>query len=109
MNKIALLLTALLAMPVVASAAPAAGQAPAQRSGAVILKAACASCHDNGLMGAPVTGNKKQWAARLAQGNAVVHRNALNGIRAMPPKGGCRSCSNEEIKAAVDIMIARSK
>ena len=56
------------------------------------------------------TANRENQLGTLrAQLNPHFMFNALNGIRAMPPKGGCRSCSNEEIKAAVDIMIARSK
>ena len=60
-------------------------------------------------MGAPVIGNKGQWGPRIAQGAATLHKHGIEGIRSMPPKGGCGTCSDDEIIAAVDVMIAKSK
>jgi cytochrome c5 len=37
----------------------------------------------------------------------VTH--ALHGYNAMPPKGMCPSCSEDEIKAAVHYMVDNSK
>jgi cytochrome c5 len=31
------------------------------------------------------------------------------GIRAMPPKGMCMTCSDDEIMAAVDYMVGKAK
>ncbi len=89
-------------------AAPEAGGGAA-RSGDDVYGAACAACHSSGVMGAPVTGEKGQWGARLAQGNNTLYKHAIDGFNAMPAKGGCASCSDDEIKAAVDVMIAKSK
>ncbi|PIE41307.1 MAG: hypothetical protein CSA49_04155 [Gammaproteobacteria bacterium] len=61
------------------------------------------------MLGAPVPGQADQWAPRLAKGTDAVYANALNGLNAMPPKGGCGGCSDEEIKATVDFMIEQSK
>ena len=88
-------------------AAPAAGGAP--RSGDEIVSAVCGGCHVAGVMGAPIIGNKGQWGSRIAQGKATLYKNAIGGIRGMPAKGGCGTCSDDEIKAAVDVMIAKSK
>lgn len=93
------------------AAAVAAGPAPgaAPRSGDEIVTAVCAGCHGAGVMGAPVIGNKGQWGARIAQGKATLYTHAIGGIRGMPPKGGCAACSDDEIKAAVDVLIAKAK
>lgn len=79
------------------------------RSGEEVVNAVCAGCHGAGVMGAPVIGNKGQWGARLAQGTATLHKHGIEGIRAMPAKGGCGACSDDEIIAAVDYMIAKVK
>jgi len=89
------------------AAAPAAGGAP--RSGDEIVSAVCGGCHGAGVMGAPVIGNKGQWGPRIAQGKSTLYTHAIGGIRGMPAKGGCGTCSDDEIKAAVDVMIAKSK
>ena len=73
------------------------------------INMAGAACHSAGLMGAPVIGNKGQWGPRIAQGAATLHKHGIEGIRSMPPKGGCGTCSDDEIIAAVDVMIAKSK
>ena len=89
------------------AAAPAAASGP--RSGDEIVTAVWAACHNAGLMGAPVIGDKGQWGPRIAQGAATLHKHGIEGIRSMPPKGGCGTCSDDEIIAAVDVMIAKSK
>lgn len=76
--------------------------------GGKVYHAHCAACHANGLQGAPRYGNVKQWASRLKLGLAKLHQNALHGIGAMPPKGGCTSCSKDQIVSAVDYIVAGS-
>ena len=67
----------------------------------------CAACHSTGAAGAPKKGDKAAWAPRLKQGDAVLLQHVKNGIRAMPPKGMCMTCSDDEIKAAVDYMTSK--
>jgi cytochrome c5 len=69
----------------------------------------CAACHDSGAAGAPVVGNAENWASRLEKGTEELYANAINGIGAMPPKGGNMNLSDEEVKAIVDYMIAESQ
>ncbi len=95
--------------PCAAAAVAAPVVAAGPRSGDEIVTAVCAGCHNAGVMGAPVIGNKVQWAPRLAQGTATLHKHGVEGIRSMPPKGGCGTCSDDEIIAAVDVMIAQAK
>jgi cytochrome c5 len=35
--------------------------------------------------------------------------NAINGLNAMPPKGLCMTCSDADLKAAVEYMVSQSQ
>ncbi len=89
------------------AAAPAAGGAP--RTGEELVTQVCGGCHGAGVMGAPVIGNKGMWGPRIAQGKPTLYTHAIGGIRSMPAKGGCAACSDDEIKAAVDVLVAKAK
>lgn len=69
----------------------------------------CSSCHGAGVLGAPVPGQADQWTARIAKGTDALYAAAIGGINAMPPKGGCADCSDDDIKAIVDFMVEQSK
>lgn len=84
----------------VAEAAPAA----AGKSGKDVYTATCAMCHGSGLMNAPKFGDKGQWEPRIAQGYDTLVKNATNGIRTMPAKGGNASLSDAEVAEAVKYM-----
>lgn len=71
--------------------------------------AGCAACHASGAAGAPITGNASAWSERIAKGIDTLYLNAINGINAMPAKGGNASLSDDNIKAAVDYMLEQSK
>ncbi len=81
----------------------------ASRSGQAVYDASCAMCHGAGVGGAPKVGDKAAWAPSIAQGKDTLHKNAITGIRAIPPKGTCASCSDDEVMAAVDFMAGKSK
>lgn len=65
----------------------------------------CKTCHQTGLAGAPKWGSKGDWAPRISQGVDALVKTAVNGIRAMPPKGNCIQCTEAEIKETVQFMI----
>lgn len=69
----------------------------------------CSSCHGMGIMGAPKLGDKAEWPSRIAQGLDTLYQHTLEGFNMMPPKGGCTTCSDEDIKAVVDYMVAEGK
>jgi cytochrome c5 len=94
-----------------AAAAPAqeASAGAAARSGSDVYNAACTACHATGAAGAPIVGNADQWAPRIEQGMETLISHAINGFNAMPPKGACGSCSDEEIVAAVEHMVESSQ
>lgn len=69
-------------------------------------QAACALCHASGVAGAPVTGDAGQWQERVAKGQDVLVHNVINGIGAMPAKGGQTQLSDDAIMAAVSFMLS---
>lgn len=79
------------------------------RSGEAVYQASCVACHGSGVAGAPKIGDKAAWSSRVAQGNSVLIQHALQGFKGMPAKGTCSSCSDAEIKGAVEFLIQKSK
>jgi cytochrome c5 len=79
------------------------------KSGEEIYNASCTGCHSTGAAGAPKVGDSAAWKPRLAAGIDKVYDHAINGLNAMPPKGMCSSCSDDDIKATVDYMVKNSK
>lgn len=90
-----------------APAAPAAPAAP--RSGEAVYKSACFACHGTGAAGAPKLGDAAAWGPRAATGIDALMNSAINGKNAMPPRGTCGSCSDDELKGAIEYMLSQSK
>ena len=65
----------------------------------------CKMCHAPGLAGAPKFRNKKDWNDRISQGIDTMTKKAVQGFKAMPPKGNCLSCSDDDIKQTIEFMI----
>ncbi|RJG02698.1 c-type cytochrome [Noviherbaspirillum sedimenti] len=83
--------------------------APRQlQAGDGVYKAACATCHDGGLAGAPKMGDAGAWSARIAQGYDKLVGNAINGIRGMPAKGGNPDLDDVEVARAVVFMANKA-
>lgn len=81
--------------------------------GQKIWQTNCAVCHNQGLGGAPMIGNKVQWKSRLAQGLPTLFEHAKNGYSGetgeMPPRGGNPSLTDEEIELAVIYMTDQAR
>ena len=84
-----------------ATAATAGGEA---RSGEQVYTQFCFVCHATGVSGAPKKGNADDWAPRLAKGNDAIWKSVTGGLKAMPPKGTCMNCSDDELKGAITFM-----
>jgi cytochrome c5 len=74
-------------------------------------KSACAACHDAGVAGAPKLGDKAAWAPRIKQGKEVMYTSSIKGKpgTAMVAKGGFSNLSDADVKAVVDMMMAKAK
>jgi cytochrome c5 len=91
------------------AAAPAPVAAAGPKSGKDVYAGFCTTCHSAGVMGAPKYGTAADWAPRAAKGKETLYTHAIAGFNAMPPKGMCAACSDDEIKGAVDYMLDGSK
>ena len=78
-------------------------------AGEAVFNHVCKMCHGSGVMGAPKLGDKAAWDARIEQGSSKLTQHAISGIRRMPPRGNCKSCSDEDIANAVAYMLSKAK
>ena len=69
----------------------------------------CAVCHVSGAAGAPKTGDVAAWEPRLAKGNEALVQSINNGMNAMPPKGMCFDCTDDEYVALIEYMSSAAK
>jgi cytochrome c5 len=79
-----------------------------KRSGEEIVNQACIACHGTGLMNSPAIGDSAAWAARIAQGYETLTKNAIEGIRMMPPRGGNADLTDNEVAKAVAYMANKA-
>ncbi|MEM7206641.1 MAG: c-type cytochrome [Pseudomonadota bacterium] len=69
----------------------------------------CLACHGAAVaaaLGAPAAGDAAAWASRLGAGIDTLVNNAINGIGAMPPRGGS-ALSDDEIRLAVEFLVGQ--
>ena len=73
--------------------------------GESIWATACFRCHRYGINGATVLENKAYWDQTATKGLDELYKSVWEGkkgeIGAMPPKGFCNLCSEDEIKKSV--------
>lgn len=74
--------------------------------GKQLYNTACIVCHGTGVAGAPKLDDQAAWEPRLAKGFDTLSHNAINGYKAMPPKGGRMEVPDEEIISAVGYMVS---
>lgn len=96
-----------------AAAAPAPAQTADAEKGKSVYAKTCALCHAAAVAGAPKPGDKADWGPRIAQGEATLYKHALEGFTGskgqMPARGGATTLSDDEVKAAVNYMVAQSR
>lgn len=81
------------------------------RSGEEVYTASCAACHGSGVLGAPKKDDGADWQARMDKvgGFDKLLEHSITGINAMPVKGGCGACSDEELSSAIEFMSGLSQ
>jgi cytochrome c5 len=94
------------AAPVAVAAVAAA--AASSDAGKKLYDTNCMACHAAGVAGAPKFGDKAVWAPRIATGMDTLYASAIKGKNAMPAKGGS-GASDDDVKAAVQYMVAAAK
>lgn len=78
-----------------------------QEEGEAIVKHFCASCHAvNPLipLGAPRIGHPEDWQERLKQDPKILWQHTSEGFHAMPARGGCFECSDEQLQKAILVL-----
>lgn len=88
---------------------PAAkGQSNLSR-GKQVYTEVCSICHQRGEMSAPVIGVAANWYQRAQlSGLDGLYKHAIDGYNSMPIKGACVTCTDDDIKAAVDFILDSS-
>lgn len=82
------------------------GDSGGDRPGEEVYAQACSACHAGGVLGAPKKGDAGDWEDRLSKGMDTLLTHSIEGFNAMPPRGGCGNCSDEEIESAIEYMTA---
>ena len=88
-----------------ATAASSPSEAAGPRTAQDIYNTYCMACHATGAAGAPIKGNADAWKPRIAQGNETLIKHAIAGFNAMPARGTCGDCTDEELASTVDFII----
>ncbi|HBZ93512.1 MULTISPECIES: c-type cytochrome [unclassified Pseudomonas] len=71
-----------------------------------IIAKHCNACHGAGVLGAPKIGDTAAWKERADHQGGLdgILAAAISGINAMPPKGTCADCTDEELREAIQKM-----
>jgi cytochrome c5 len=71
-----------------------------------IIAKHCGACHTPGILGAPKIGDTAAWKERADHQGGLdgILAKAISGINAMPPKGTCADCSDDELREAIQKM-----
>lgn len=86
-----------------AVASAGGGQNPEQ-----VYNTYCIACHGSGANNSPIMGDAAAWQPRIDKGMDALYLNAINGLNnnAMPAKGLCMSCSDDDVRATVDYILS---
>ena len=78
------------------------------RDGEVVYRNVCTTCHANGAKGAPRFGDRAAWSVRVTKGLDTLVKNVTVGSNGTPVNGGCKNCTDPEIRGAVIFMLSKS-
>jgi cytochrome c5 len=90
-------------MPATAAASDSASKTPEQ-----LYQGACLACHTTGAAGAPKIGDAAAWSERGAKGLDALVTSAVNGIGAMPPRGGSQY-DDDQVRAVIEYILESSQ
>lgn len=71
-----------------------------------IIAKYCSACHATGVLDAPKIGDTAAWKERADHQGGLdgILAKAISGINAMPPKGTCADCTDDELREAIQKM-----
>lgn len=81
-------------------------------AGRKIYNEFCANCHNQNPViniRAPRIGDKKTWAALSQLGFPVLLKITIDGRSAMPARGGCFECSDEQLSETIKYIVKNSE
>lgn len=81
-----------------------------KHEGQLIYEHFCINCHAQKpliALGAPKIGNEEDWNGRVKKGLNALYENTNEGFNAMPPRGGCFECSDEQLVLAIITMLPK--
>jgi len=73
--------------------------------GESIYTGVCMRCHGTGEYGSPKLGDRSAWQPRFHEGVDHLLDQAIEGLGAMPPRGGKDDLSDTELRAAIVYML----
>ncbi|WP_165474723.1 c-type cytochrome [Legionella nagasakiensis] len=71
----------------------------------------CIHCHDRKPripVGAPRIGVTSDWEPRVKRGLDVLFKHTDEGLNAMPARGGCFECSDQQLLEAILVMLPQT-
>lgn len=80
-------------------------------AGQKIFKQFCTSCHGNPPIidiKAPHIGDKKSWQIRRQMGMQTLMKITTMGVGAMPARGGCFECSDNQLRETIRYILNAS-
>jgi cytochrome c5 len=80
-------------------------------AGAIVYHSYCVTCHAKDAeipVNAPRLDHKKLWLGLKSLGKRQLLENTINGIGAMPARGGCFECDDNSLSLAIDYMLRQS-
>ena len=86
-------------------AAPAALASERLEDGEKAYARLCASCHESGAAGAPMTGSPEDWENRSDLWDGVLLEHAEKGYLNMPARGSSEHATDYDISVAAEYML----
>jgi cytochrome c5 len=82
-----------------------------KNEGEQIVQHFCANCHAVKPLielGAPKINQESDWGPRIKQGLDRLLEHTSEGFGAMPARGGCFECTDEQLRLAILSMLPKS-
>lgn len=82
-----------------------------RNAGEKIFKEFCSTCHANKPiidLHAPHIGDRQAWKLREKKGMHKMLKITISGLGAMPARGGCFECSDDQLRDAIKYILHES-